>query len=66
MNRIKSFYAKQYGVAPFWQKAGAAFVAGSLTGGALHYFLTPNPMIPAVAAGVSAAVYFTFGKSAGK
>jgi len=25
-----------------------------------------NPMIPAVAVGVSAAVYFTFGKCAGK
>lgn len=66
MRRIKAFYSKQYGVAPLWQKAAAGFVAGSLTGGALHYFLAPNPMIPAVAAGVSAAVCFAFGKSAAK
>lgn len=66
MDRIKSFYAKQYGVAPFWHKAVAGFIAGSLTGGVLHYFLSPNPMIPWVAAGVSAAVFYTYGKSAGK
>lgn len=66
MSRFKAFYAKQYGIAPFWQKAAAGFVAGSLTGGGLHYLLADNPMIPAIAAGVSAAVFFTFGKSAAK
>lgn len=66
MSQIKAFYAKQRGVAPFWQKAVVSFIAGSLVGGTMHFFMSPNPMIPWVAAGVSAAVFYTFGKSAGK
>lgn len=66
MQLLRSFRAKYYGEAPFWQKAVAGFLAGSLTGGALEYALAPNPLIPFIACGVSAGMYYTFGKRAEK
>ena len=66
MNRIKPFYDKQEGIAPFWKKAVVSFAVGSLTGGVLHMAGAPQPMVMGVSTGVTAAIFLTFGRNAAK
>lgn len=66
MNRIKSFYAKQQGIAPIWQKTLVSLAVGFVSAGILHAMGAPQAMVTGVSAGITASIFLTFGRSPAK